>query len=286
MKSEIYFEIVQKIESEEWDFDHVLEILIECFPSVKSETLRSILNQEYQKRVKKTHKYQTSEQKRRELYNSYNSAVKSKDYKEGVVIKLAKKNRFSPAQTAKIILEEHLKRLNISNVPISHLMKNTALIEDPKLATEVWRANLKDNNYGFSSECIKSAIGYDYENKVKKALENLGVSYQDEHELRLKGYDKTPDIKLDIPFAYNGHVINWIESKALFGDEDHHKNYLKEQLWSYWNRYGPGMVIYWFGFIDELDDNRDRGIIVSDHFPTDIQLCDPLKDTSSEEEDD
>jgi len=82
---------------------------------------------------------------------------------------------------------------------------------------------------------------------------------------------------LDIPFAYNGHVINWIESKALFGDEDHHSNYLKEQLWSYWNRYGPGLVIYWFGFIDELDCNRDKGILVCDHFPENIVYCNPTK---------
>ena len=53
-------------------------------------------------------------------------------------------------------------------------------------------------------------IGHDYENKAKRSLERLGLSYQDEDELREKGYDKTPDIKLDIPFAYNGYVINWI----------------------------------------------------------------------------
>ena len=27
-------------------------------------------------------------------------------------------------------------------------------------------------------------------------------------------------------------------------------------------RYGPGLVIYWFGFIDELDNSRDKGVLV------------------------
>lgn len=34
-----------------------------------------------------------------------------------------------------------------------------------------------------------------------------------------------------------GRVVNWIESKATFGDEDTHQNYLDEQLTSYFNRY-------------------------------------------------
>lgn len=36
---------------------------------------------------------------------------------------------------------------------------------------------------------------------------------------------------------------------------------------SYWNRFGPGLVIYWFGFIDDLDSVRERGIMVADSFP-------------------
>ena len=50
-------------------------------------------------------------------------------------------------------------------------------------------------------------------------------------------------------------------------------------------RYGPGMVIYWFGFIDDIDSNRDKGIIVCDDFPQNIEICDPSKESPSEDED-
>ena len=36
------------------------------------------------------------------------------------------------------------------------------------------------------------------------------------------------------------------------------------------SRFGSGLVIYWFGFIDELDVNCDKGIMLLDRFPQDI----------------
>jgi hypothetical protein len=37
-----------------------------------------------------------------------------------------------------------------------------------------------------------------------------------------------------------------------------------------YGRYGPGMVIYWFGFIEELDCHRDEGILLYDNLPTNL----------------
>ena len=45
-------------------------------------------------------------------------------------------------------------------------------------------------------------------------------------------------------------------------------------------RFGPGLVIYWFGFIEELDTNRDKGIMLMDHFPENIVVMNPVALTS------
>lgn len=106
---------MKTIDNEDWDFDQVLQILCKKFSEEKPETLRSILNQEYQKRVKRTHKQFNSDSKRKEIFNAYNSAVKSKDYKEpGVILKIAKKTSiFSNTNRENSfgrILQQKLKR--------------------------------------------------------------------------------------------------------------------------------------------------------------------------------
>lgn len=80
-------------------------------------------------------------------------------------------------------------------------------------------------------------MGQQYEVKLHKEVLALNLAFRNEEQLRKNGYDKTPDVKLDVPVAMDGFVVNWIESKALFGDKDLHKDYMRNQYLSYWNRY-------------------------------------------------
>ena len=91
MKREVYRKVVKEIEKEDWDFDQVLEILREKFPFEHSASLRSILHQEYQKRVKRKHKEFNSEEGRKKIVQDFKKAVNSKDYSRKVA-KIHKKS--------------------------------------------------------------------------------------------------------------------------------------------------------------------------------------------------
>ena len=52
--------------------------------------------------------------------------------------------------------------------------------------------------------------------------------------------------------------VCWIDSKAMYGDPVTHRSNI-DQARSYVNRYGPGVVLYWFGAAVGGDD--DVGII-------------------------
>jgi hypothetical protein len=61
------------------------------------------------------------------------------------------------------------------------------------------------------------------------------------------------------------HIVHWIDSKACFGDERTHKQQLDGQYSTYLNRYGTGLVIYWFGFLEGLEGCGE--VLLLDHFP-------------------
>ena len=42
-------------------------------------------------------------------------------------------------------------------------------------------------------------------------------------------------------------IINWIDSKALFGDVTTHQQSVVPQAESYLHRFGPGLIVYWLG---------------------------------------
>ena len=65
-------------------------------------------------------------------------------------------------------------------------------------------------------------------------------------------------IYLIFVFVDNGPRL-MLSAQALFGDRESHEGYLRDQFWSYWNRFGSGLVIYWFGYIKQLGNQSGLG---------------------------
>ncbi|KAB7500924.1 Uncharacterized protein Anas_05845 [Armadillidium nasatum] len=282
MRFSLYNKVVKSIEDLE-DNDTCVQKLCKTYPELSPATLESIYSQWIQRKVKKSYHKITQCDEVSNYCHQYQKAIENGE-PPGVILRLAKQLRFSPAMTAKIILEYHLNVLGESKgffigatrSKVNKLLRDTTLITDRDLSYEVYLCLIQDDTYGPFADSMKHSLGHEYEFLLKNKLEEKNIAFQDENVLRSRGYDKTPDFKLDIPIAIDGHVVNWIESKASFGDEENHRNYLRDQFWSYWNRFGPGLVIYWFGFIEELDEHKEKGILIKDHMPDNITFMNPL----------
>ncbi|XP_073783632.1 CDAN1-interacting nuclease 1 isoform X1 [Danio rerio] len=246
------------------------------FTHLPASTLLSIFSQEYQKRMKRSMARHHSPEVLRVYYQRYREEADTRAT-EPLLLELANQVDLSPALLARLMLECFLEERNAS-VPsrqvLNNMLREPYLIPDLVLAKHIEQCTVNDCCYGPLVDCIKHAIGLEHEDTLRDKLRERNLSFLDENQLRVKGYDKTPDIILEVPIAVDGHIVHWIESKASFGDDHSHNTYLNEQFWSYCNRFGPGLVIYWFGFISELDCQRERGILLKDGFPTDISsLC-------------
>nr|SVE73696.1 EOG090X0A0V [Daphnia atkinsoni] len=253
-----------------------VQSLTKLFPGLSVDTLKCVVAQECQKRMKGSHGRLTTPETVEIIFT--NSILMNEE--PGILVRLSDEVGLTPALLARCIVERHYQRSDKSKpakLLISTLMKNTALIDDRDLAFETYLCLLEDDEYGPIAEATKQSKGYEYEIHLRIELENCKISFLHEDHLRMKGYDKTPDIKLEIPVAIDGQVINWIESKALFGDEEVHRGYLKDQLYSYWNRFGPGLVIYWFGYVEDLEKiHQNRIILIRDTLPTNMVLMEHL----------
>ncbi|XP_067099746.1 CDAN1-interacting nuclease 1 isoform X1 [Osmerus mordax] len=249
-----------------------MKILKERFPNHSQSTLLSVFSLEYQKRTKRTISRHHAPDAIEDYYQRYLSKASSRP-SSPVLLELANEVDLSPALMARIILDRFLQDQEggVPSKPVlNSMLREPSLIPDKALANHIYQCTINDCCYGPLVDCIKHAIGQEHEVLLRDKLKEKNLSFLDENQLRARGYDKTPDIILEVPIAVEGHIVHWIESKASFGDDHSHRTYLNEQFWSYWNRFGPGLVIYWHGFIGELDSQRDRGILLKDCFPTDI----------------
>lgn len=180
-----------------------------------------------------------------------------------------------------------------SKSEVKEMLRDPELIPDPMLSANVLQVFhfkiisdlfIKRFLYTFSScifndiqdgviiDMVRYSIGEEYEVKLKKMARHAGLSFYDEGDLRRDGFDKTPDLLLAVKCLYKNTIISWIESKASFGDNETHSKHLKDQLSCYENRFGSGIVIYWFGFQEEILSPEYNNLIILDDFPSNDQL--------------
>ena len=117
----------------------------------------------------------------------------------------------------------------------------------------------------------KAAVGAAYEARLEAELSGAGIAFASEAALRLDGFARTPDVRLEVPVAVRGRVVYWIDSKASFADPGVHAEKGLPQFQAYVNRYGPGLVIYWMGYVAELDTHPQVQLASAFPSPEDIR---------------
>ncbi|KAL1470975.1 hypothetical protein MTO96_023898 [Rhipicephalus appendiculatus] len=275
MKLDTYEAIREKLHS--LDRRSCLGELRSCFPDVGEDTLRHIISTEVQRKIKRTYHTLVSPEVAGEHYKYYRGCVAASET-PGFLLRYADKQGVAPALMARVMIEKHYEKTKEppSKQELSQMLKDSANIDDGALATEVFICVVNDKTYGPFADAMKNAVGLEYEVRLKTELADLKLAFVDEHVLRERGYDKTPDVKLEVPIVVDGTVVTWVESKAQFGDPEGHRVYVRDQYHSYWNRFGRGLVIYWFGFVDEIVSTRDEGFLVRDHMPKNITRMEEL----------
>jgi hypothetical protein len=281
-------------------------------PIVTYETFTSIYGNHKRRQINRTGNHNGLTYKKLKD-NSFNLCLKYKEYEieqkrtnpaqRNIILTMANELGVSPVLLCRIILDGLIKMNSLEvntelinsitpstpqsahKINITTLVKDTHLLKNSRLAAEILECVALDDDNGPSIDLIRNLIGYEYEAKLKRILDKHGLVYFEEIEMREKGYDKTPDFKLELPiYLSNGMCINWIDSKATFGDEQTHAENYESQFKFYLNRFGSGLVIYWFGYLADIEklnfaltnnsssSSKSASITISHCFPSEFTV--------------
>jgi len=138
---------------------------------------------------------------------------------------------------------------------------NTA--PNPRLRKELAEAAEFDIVYSPAGSAKQYERGRWGEGRLKTWLDARSVQYRTEAQIRGE-FEKTPDALLKTPLKWEGSTFYWIESKAIVGDPYEVKRHIKKQLVPYTELFGDGVVVYWFGFVEDGGVQLPEGISMVD----------------------
>ncbi len=210
----------------------------------------------------------TTREVKKRFYVVKNASAKMlKEWKKGTsIMDLSKKYRFPPLLTAMFIFLED----GATKKEFWSYVRDPDLLESEETANEVRDAIRNDIVYSPEANDRQKERGIWGENLLHEWLDGQGITYRTENDLRGTEFTKTPDALLDKPVMYNGKKIFWVESKASFGDNTEFRYNSRKQLVPYTKLFGPGLVVYWVGCLDDLE--CPENVYVQDISVMDVKL--------------
>ena len=247
------------------DYDEYREL----YSSLKTAKDVERLSGEYDDRLLDTlFTQKTSREVKKNFYRvKQNSKRMLNEWSKGKsIVSLADKYRFPPILVAMFIFLED----GASKKEFWSYINDPNLLESEETANEVREAVKNDIVYSPEANNRQKERGIWGENLLHEWLDGQGVGYRTENDLRGTESTKTPDCLLDYPVMYKGNKICWVESKASFGDNIEFRFNSRKQLVPYTQLFGPGLVVYWVGCLDDLE--CPEGVYVSDVSVMDVKL--------------
>ena len=163
-------------------------------------------------------------------------------------LEIANRINFPPVLTASIILQQY----GISKKRFWKYLTHLELVPDKRLKKELKEVSENDFCYSPRAMVSQRERGNTVEDTVKEWLIKQNLDFERENDLKKK-YKKTPDFLLKKPLNIHGERINWIECKGSFGDAVEIRRNTKKQFLPYTEMFGKGVIIYWHGFIEDIE---------------------------------
>lgn len=171
-----------------------------------------------------------------------------RDWKRGKsIMELSEQWRYPPIMMSMVLFMED----GAGRKEFWDYVNNPDLLNE-ETANELKEAKANDVLYTPEATQEQRERGFWGEGLLHEWLDSQGITYRTENDLK-DVYEKTPDALLDEPMMYEGHKIYWVESKASFGDNTEFRYNSRKQLIPYTQIFGPGVVVYWVGKLDDLE---------------------------------
>ena len=173
-----------------------------------------------------------------------------REWKKGrTLMEISGRYKFPPILVSMLIFQED----GASKKQFWEFIRAPDMLESQQTANEIRDVIKNDLVYSPDANVKQTERGLWGEELLQNWLNEQHIIYKTENDLRGNERQKTPDCLLSEPMLYDRKKIFWIESKASFGDNVEFRYNSRKQFCPYTQLFGPGLVIYWTGCLDDLE---------------------------------